>query len=274
MPFQPFGFPFDVDSPLTPAEVNARVRRKAKTWFEKRNGARGWVLGPFICMWWSAFAPRGPMLFGWISPSGAGSRIVGRAGSDLNGVVYVTLLIPTIIVSLLIRTTFHPGTLNPALNGIGLLLIVVIPIWLLGAWMRQSLHDEAEPLLRFLRNTATPTRRTATRAAARSLTLTVNDTSRFGAVSAADIEDALSGTGLDDILILEASPQDYIQTAWADGGFILERREGGADRHFRAETPDGSVTITVEEVLAAFVAYAEERAMPSSLIWKAHELRA
>lgn len=274
MPFQPFGFPFDLDSPLSPAEVKEGVRRKAKTWFEKRNGARGWVVGPFICLWWSAFDPRGPMIVGRISPSGAGSRIAGRAGSDLNGVAYVTVLIPTIMVSMLIRAVFHPGTLDSALNGIALLLIVAIPIWLLGAWMRQSLHDEADPLLRFLRNTATPTRRAARRAVARSLTLTVNDTSRFAPISAADIEDALSGTGLDDILILEAAAQDYIQTAWADGGFILERREGGADRHFRAETPDGSVTITFDEVLAAFVAYAEERAMPSSLIWKAHKLPA
>ena len=272
MSLQPFGPPFEIDSPLSAAEVKARVRRRAKDWFERSNGARGWIVGPLVCLWWSAFNPRGPMLLGWISPSCAGSRILGRAGSDLNGVAYVTLLIIIIVASQLIRMVFHVEEVGSALMSAGLLIVIVIPIWLLGAWMRQPLHDEAEPLLRFLRNTATPSGHAKSTVKSRSLTLIFNDTARFGAVSAADLHDALSGLGPDDVLILEASAQDYVQTAWTDGGFILERREGDADRHFRAELRDGGIIIGFADVLAAFTAYVEARPLPSSLNWKALRL--
>ena len=62
--------------------------------FDTKNGARGWIAGPFICLWFSAFDRYGPMLFGLISANNLGTRVHGRAGSDLNGVLMFTLLIP------------------------------------------------------------------------------------------------------------------------------------------------------------------------------------
>lgn len=273
MPLQPFGPAFEIDSPMSPAQVKARIRGAAKGWFERKTGARGWIIGSVVCLWWTAVDPRGPMLLGRISPSGAGSRIAGRAGSDLNGVAYATVITVVVLLGMLVRAAPGSEDFGAALTNVGLVAALLIPIWLLGAWMRQSMHADAEPLVRFLRNTVIPSSRTASRAAKRSLTLTINEIARFGPVSAADLHDALSGTGPDDVLILESAPQDYIQTAWNDGGFVLERREGGADRHFRAEGLDGGVTVGFEDALAAFTAYAEDGAMPSHLTWKALRLQ-
>lgn len=273
MPFQPFGPAFEVDSSLPPEEVKARVRRGVAGWFTKQNGARGWILGPVVCLWWTALDPRGPMLVGWISPHRSGSRIVGRAGSDLNGVAWAILACASVIGFQLISAVRDLPHSGPALNAAGLLVLLVGGIWLIGGWLRQPLHQEAEPLVRFLSKTVTPGRRTtATTRVARPLTLTFNDTARFGPMSADDLHDALSEAGPDDVLILEDGPLDYIQTVWSDGGFILERRDGGADRHVRAEHADGGVIIAFDDVLAAFVAYAEARAMPPALLWKPLQL--
>lgn len=269
MPFQPFGPAFEVESPLPPEETKARIRRGLAGWLGPKNGARGWVLGPFVCLWWTALDPLGPMLVGWISQHRSGSKIVGRAGSDLNGVAWATLVCAILIGAQLVSAVLDFPRSGPALNTASLLILLLGGLWLLVGWLRQPLHREAEPLVRFLRRTVTPDRRTATTTTvARSLTLTFNDTARFGPVSAADLHEALSGAGPDDVLILEDRPQDYIQTVWSNGGFILERRDGGTDRHVRAERADGGVIMAFEDVLAAFVAYAEARPMPLALLWK------
>jgi hypothetical protein len=88
MPFQPFGYHFQVDLPVRPASAKTAVRQRLKPWFEMKSGARGWIIGPFICLWLRALDRYGPMLFGTIRSQGLGTRISGRAGSDLNGIAW------------------------------------------------------------------------------------------------------------------------------------------------------------------------------------------
>ncbi|WP_291839380.1 hypothetical protein [Brevundimonas sp.] len=271
MALQPFGYPFEILSPLSPDEAKARIRRRAKGWFEQKNGARGWILGSLVCLWWTGIT-RGPMLIGWISSDPSGARITGRAGSDLNGVIGVTLIgVAFLFVPLVALLTGRDAT--EALRSIPFMAAIFIPLWLLGVWLRNAMHVEADPLVRFVRNATAPSRRTPSATAPlRTLTLIVNETTRTGVISAAELQEALSETGPNDILILEAAPEDYIQTRWTDGGFTLERRDGGADRHFRAETEGGQTVLEFEDILGAFTAWAEGTRLPAVLKWKALRL--
>ena len=78
MPFEPIGYRFEVRSPRPPAEVKTGIRSRKKGWFDVKSGARGWIAGPFICLWFSAFDEAGPMLLGIISRDGAGTRVRGE----------------------------------------------------------------------------------------------------------------------------------------------------------------------------------------------------
>lgn len=271
MALQPFGYPFEILSPLSPDEAKARLRRRAKGWFEQKNGARGWILGSLVCLWWTGMA-QGPMLIGWISSHPSGARITGRAGSDLNGVIGVTLIgLACPFIPLVALLTGRDAT--EALRSIPFMAAIFIPLWLLGVWLRNAMHVEADPLVRFVRNATAPSRRTPSATAPlRTLTLIVNETTRTGAMSTAELQEALSEIGPNDFLILEAGPETYIQTRWSDGGFTLERRDGGADRHFRAETGNDQTVLEFEDVLGAFTAWAEGTRLPAALKWKALQL--
>lgn len=268
MTLQPFGYPFEILSPLSPDEAKARVRHRAKGWFELKNGARGWIIGPLVCLWWTAMSARGPMLIGWVSPHASGSRIAGRAGSDLNGVIGATLIGVAFLLAPLVALLIGQDAAE-ALRFVALSAVIFVPLWILGAWLRNPMHADADPLVRFVRNAAAPSRpRPSAATPLRTLTLTINETARTGAISTAELQEALSEAGPDDILILDAGPEDYIQTCWNEGGFTLERRDGGADRHFRAETGSGQTVLGFEDVLGAFTAWAQEARLPDNLRWK------
>src|SRR5947207_232306 len=93
MAFQPFGFRFEIQSQMPPSQTKAAIRPRLKKWFDVQNGARGWIIGPFICLWFYAFNRSGPMLLGRMSSDGFTTRISGRAGSDLNGMAWFTIII-------------------------------------------------------------------------------------------------------------------------------------------------------------------------------------
>ena len=80
MGFQPFGYRFETFTSLPPAEAKAAIRSKKTSIVDAKNGARGWILGPIICLWFSAFDNYSPMLFGLISTNNLGTRVHGRAG--------------------------------------------------------------------------------------------------------------------------------------------------------------------------------------------------
>jgi hypothetical protein len=71
--------------------------------------------------------------------------------------------------------------------------------------------------------------------------------------SEATADDVATALGLlrggpDDFLILERGPETYLQTLGGPEAFLLEYRDGSADRHFGCETDRARVT-------AAFLSY-------------------
>lgn len=151
MAFQPFGFPFKIDSPLQQSDLKAAIRSGKRPIFDQANGARGWVLGPLICLWLSAYDPQGPMLLGWISQSQSGSRVVGRAGSDLNGLLMLVATMPVMAFAVC-GMAFGGG------YPVGRIVIVSVVYILICATVLVSKHifrTEAKPLVDFLMGAAT-----------------------------------------------------------------------------------------------------------------------
>lgn len=274
MAFQPFGFRFEISSSLPTAKAKAAIRSKKTSIFDAKNGARGWIAGPFICLWFSAFDRYGPMLFGLISADNFGTRVRGRAGSDLNGVLMFTLLIP--LMAWVVYKMISEG------QATGRQLVVIGLVFLVGGpliyWSAHRERKDAEPLVRFLRKTlAQPDTRSKPAAGARNiqqgLGLVLNGTSIDGPMTAEAIQSAFMRVGNGDFLIVELGPQDYLQTGCQDGGYILEIRKGGPGKHYRAirneRAIDGNATtndtFSYEEVLAAMELYAVGEALPGFL---------
>lgn len=272
MAFLPFGNPFDISSPLSVSDLRKSIRSRSKGWFDMQDGARGWVVGPVVCLWFSAFDRHGPMLLGWISRNTGETRIDGRAGSDLNGLLLLAALTP-LMVFCLIMIPLTGGSVF--IGGIWALICVMV------LWAKHLFRREAEPLVRFLRDAATkssPSRQARPTAGANfsGLVLTVNGEDHAGDVTPDTIHEALLGIGPEGFAVLASAPEIYLQTAWQDGGFIIEMRDGDEARHFRAarsgrpvHSKDRSrLTFTFEEVLAVFIAYASGTPKPASIAWE------
>lgn len=280
MPFEPFGYSFELKSNSLPAAVKATIRSRTKGWFDPNNGARGWIVGPYICLWFSAFDRYGPMLFGRISRADLGTSITGRAGSDLNGLVMYSVLL--LLMAFLLYEMISAGdyTTNELVIIGGLILLSPLIFW-------RSHKDrrEAEPLVRFLRDAITISGQTL-RAKAASVTvlemftLNVGGEYREGPVTPEAIHDALLAVDAGDFVILESDPETYIQTASRDGGYILEKRDGDNQRHFQAlrrgvvpiATCGSNSVFTFEEVREAFMAYASRTPMPPFVTWESMHL--
>lgn len=277
MAFQPFGYPFDLSSPLSPADLRKSIRSRSRDWFDMKDGARGWVVGPVVCLWFSAFDRHGPMLLGWISRSTWGTRVVGRAGSDLNGLLLLVALTPIMAFCIfMMASTGGSRALEGAVFAGGIYALICGVV----LWAKHVFRREAEPLVRFLRDAAkaSPSRQAQPPAGASfsGLVLTVSGEDHAGDVTPDTIHEALLGIGRDGFAVLASAPEIYLQTAWQDGGFIIEMRDGGEARHFRAarserlvEPKDRSrLTFTFEEVLAVFTTYASGTPMPASVAWE------
>ncbi len=274
MQFQPFGYRFEIFASLPPAEARAAIRSKMTGIFDAKNGARGWIAGPFVCLWFSAFDRYGPMLFGIISANNFGTRVHGRAGSDLNGVLMFTLMIP-----LMVWLVFKMVSEGQASSG---QLVFIALVFLVGGpflyWSAHKERKHAEPLERFLRKAlARPDARFKTTVSARKiregLRLILNGEYLEGPVTEAATQDALMRVGIRDFLIIESAPQDYLQTACRDGGYILEVRKGGPGKHYQAVRNGRALggpitaidTLTYEEVSAAMASYVVGDPVPALL---------
>ena len=275
MRFHPFGDRFEVKSQYQPSEVKAVIRSRRKGWFEVKNGARGWIVGPFICLWFSSLSSKGPMLFGTIAQDTFGSRVRGRAGSDLNGVVMFTLLIPFMVFILMMS---EGSASSRQLFVFALLIFVGGP---LVYWSAHKDRRQAEPLIRFLRDALTTsgaTIRTKSRAIkfSKAFTVSVSGEDRAGAVTSDVIHDALRDVGSDCFVVLASGSETYMQTAFRDGGYILEMREGGSHRHFqglrkgqnKSAGDDAKLIFSFEEVREAFLAYGSAAPTPPFLMWR------
>lgn len=280
MAFQPFGYRFEILSPMPPAKAKAAIRGRKKRWFDSKQGARGWIVGPFICLWLSAYDRHGPMLVGRISAHSFGAKVSGRAGSDLNGMFVFSLLLP-----LLGWGAFQLAVEGEQSGQLFVLLAILLLLTPLIFWTSHKDRKQAEPLLRFVRDAVTP----ASQALESHLTrltvsplvkMTFSGEMQETPVTAQELFQALQAAMPGDFLILSTSAEEFIQTLGHDEGFILEKRDGGPDRHFKAVGsgkqlgPEGRSLFTFEETLAALVAYASNSPMPHFIRWEPMELPA
>lgn len=278
MAFQPFGYRFEVRSPTQSSELKAVIRSRKKQWFDPKDGARGWIVGPFICLWFSAFDRYGPMLFGRITRDGFETRIAGRAGSDLNGLAMICILLP--FMAWLFHQTLADGGFTTKQI---LITIVGVMAVLFAFWTSHKFRRDADPLVRFLRDAVTTSGRTLRGMStnitiSEVLSLDVSGEIRRGPVTPDAIHDALLGIGSGDFVILASAPETYIQTAFRDGGYIIEKRDGDAQSHFRAlrlmgpSARSSDPVFSFEEVRATFMAYASEAPTPPFLTWVSMQL--
>lgn len=273
MVFQPFGFHFEVSSTSSPAEVKSSIRSKCRRFFDPKNGARGWIVGPLICLWFSAFDKHGPMLFGIISQDINGTRIRGRAGSDINGVLAFTLFIP-IMLCVGVAMSLDQAAWLGQWNILGFVFLVG------GAliyWIAHKDRRDAEPLVRFLKNALLVKKSAEMRSIQQQmrngLTLLVNGEISSIPLSREIIKEALLCTGADDFIVLEESPEYYIQTIGQSGGYVVEMRKGCDSLHFAAIRRHSSQSLknfdilTFDEAMVLFTAYASATEIPASFSW-------
>lgn len=272
MGFQPFGYSFETTTSLPLAKAKAAIRSKKTGIFDAKNGARGWIVGPFICLWFSAFDRFGPMLFGLISANGSGTRVHGRAGSDLNGVLLFTLLIP-LTTWLVFKMVSEGQAPDRQLLVIALVFLVGGPLIF---WSAHKERKNAEPLVWFLRKALEqPDARSKSTLSSRKtlngLRLILNGETFEGAVTEADVQSLLLQAGNQDFMIIESTEQDYLQTLNCDGTYILEMRKGGPGEHYQI-VRSGEATRDLEndrftfvEVNAAMASYLSGEPLPSSM---------
>lgn len=273
MAFQPFGYRFDIRSSQSPDRVRADIRSRWKGWFDPRSGARGWIIGPFICLWFSALNRFGPMLLGRIDHDGFATRISGRAGSDLNGVLWVCFMVGLLTVGLVtavVRDGYH--------HEVVLVCVLLIGLMAMALWFGHADRKQAEPLVRFLKATAGVHDPMSSSfiddlALPAGLRMSVNDQIAEGSLTTGRLRDALLDVGEDDVLILEWTETTYIQTLSRNGGFILEKRSGSEHTHMRATraATDGDRFkdfLSFEETLAALAAYAAGAPTVDAIRWE------
>lgn len=267
--FQPFGYRFHVRSWLPPEQVKTALRSRMKDWFDAHPGARGWIVGPFICLWLSAFDRTGPMLLATVGRGDLGTRVSGRAGPDLNGLAVYIVTLPVLAVMLhqIVAAGSYPLQTVLIIGGLLLLSRLIL-------WASHKDRRRGEPLVRFVEDAVARAEGRGPAAsagvgAARMLTLITAGGVRVGP-TAEQIHDVVLAVGEEDFVILSADEEIYIQSGFQDRGFVLERRDGSGETHFRAvrvEDPS-EATFSFDEVVEAFTAWAEEVPAPGWLVWE------
>lgn len=275
MVFQPLGYRFEITSTLSLEKAKSRIRQKKKRWFDPQNGARGWIVGPFICLWQSALDRYGPMVVGIVRKDGLGSKVVGRAGADLNGTAMFILLAPFMAWATYKMVETGQGSLR-AYVVIGAIFGLGLPLTL---WINSANRREADALVHFVRKTLAPNNRSAPGSTpsqplqSYSVRFFVNDEER-AEVSADQLDEALSALSIGDFAVLEFAPQEYIQALSNADHYVLEKREGSAAQHFRAILPKGYLgehqkyDASLAQLKDVMTAYLHRQTLGSDLNWK------
>lgn len=283
MSFQPFGYRFEISSPMRSSELKAVIRSRKKRWRDRSKGARGWIAGPFLCLWFSSLNREGPMLFGFISEDGSRTRVRGRAGSDLNGNALLTILILLWMLFGFLPMLADNSAPGRKLLVISLLMLVAMP------WFYWSAHKDrrqAEPLVRFLQDAVTEAGRTRRSRSERvripdGFRLIRTDGGQGTVATSADMYQALLELGANDLVVLESSPGACVQAAFDDGGYVLGMQQRNGSRRYRAirrrpaSAPAAfadSSTFTFDEALSAFLAYGCGTEAPEFMKWERIEL--
>jgi len=277
VPFEPLGYTFEVASPFPPENVKSSIRAGKKGWLDPKDGPRGWIIGPLMCLWMSAFDRYGPMIIAVVKKDGSGTRVVGRAGADLNGTAFFLLLAPLMA---LITWKMHQAGQGSTRSYvvIGAIFGLGLPLTL---WLNSQDRKHAEPLVRFIRNTITPSARSR-RTNLGSVTidpivrLSESGRERIGPVTAQDVYDTLQNAGVGDFVIISTAAETYLQTLLQNDGFVIERRDGDRMHHFKAVRRSGDIKVrdlfSFEETLAAMIAYGSGSVLPATIGWEPLEL--
>ena len=93
--------------------------------------------------------------------------------------------------------------------------------------------------------------------------------------------DSLLNMGSREFVILESGPETYLQSAFQNGNYVIEKREGGSLHHFAAVIDISTVasgtgpdtTFKFDEAREIFLAYATGSSMPRWLKWQHMPIR-
>ncbi len=265
----PFGYSFEITTHMSAVLVRDRIRARTKRWLDAKTGARGWIVGPVICLWLTTLDPRGPMLLGWIASKGSGAVIRGRAGSDLNGLLMLALVTGLVCASII------QSPPSDSIFGVVLMVLVFSVVVLL----LHKQREKAAPLVRFLEDAlsesgeAVRQMKPGSFRIGRPLTLNVNGEDRKGVVSSAAIYDTLTAMIEDDFLILSSTEETFMQVMSVGGDFSIERRDGDQAHHFIAHRQGGSVSkqpavFSFNDTLAVIGTYVTDEPTPTFIRWE------
>jgi hypothetical protein len=272
--FKPFGYRFEICSPLSVPAAKDAIRRKKSGWFESKESPRGWILGPMLCLWRSAFNQHGPMVFAILKEDELGARIVGRAGADLNGTALFLLITP--LMGWITWQMHQDG--QGSTRGyivIGLLFGLGLPLTL---WINSKDRRDADPLVNFLRRAVQPTSKKIKKrqsvGAVDGASLVLNGTERKEPISGSDLEEAVIQLGTGDFMILGFAPERYMQLMVESDRFHIEKREGSANYHYEADLPKSDTNdgdqydASYERLLDRLLDYLYSREPVQDLNWK------
>jgi len=212
------------------------------------------------------------MLFGLIQDDGFGTRITGRAGSDLNGLILTALALPLLVFILFEMVAADQSQWKNVAIICALIIFALLVFW----WAHQD-RRQAEPLVRFLRDALTSDdqlRHTAPASDAiyQGMSLHIGGQARSEPTSAMAVHLALLDLSENDFVILEAAPEKYIQTMSQNGSFIIEMRRG-AGQHFQAarrgapDTEKARFNFSFEEAREALTAFGSGADAPWAMVW-------
>lgn len=278
MSFEPFGYRIDLSSPYSLTETQARLRAGLKPLLEPRSGARGWVLGPLFCLWFTALSRSGPMVFGIISQQGGQTRLSGRAGSDLNGIAFMTLWACMAIAALLgVIRKENTGFDDPLL--LAVILFGGLPLlW----WTAHRDRRQAEPIVCYMRD-AVALSGASLRAQSRAVTVVPGLAVSVGGQKLIDpvtpdlLHDLLIGVGPTSALKVETVTSAYLHVTFGGGDYAIAKAEAHQGPplyavHKSTEAARRAISrdvFTFEEAREIVMSYASSAPDPAFLEWSA-----
>ena len=105
--------------------------------------------------------------------------------------------------------------------------------------------------------------------------LTTEDNKPVTVIAFEQVRAALDGLHPDgnSFAILERNDGHYVQTALNDAGLVVEKQEGQADRHFRANI-SGHTELTMHDTSRVFEAFYNRAPMPPEVSWERIQIKA
>jgi hypothetical protein len=261
------GHRFEIRSSLSPEQAKAALRKQKRGWLDPKVGPRGWILGSFLCLQWSAVGDRGgPLVLARIADNGSASRVHGRAGLDV-----ASLMMIGVILGILIFGTYEfvSKSSDPASLLLSCGVVLLVPGAVLG--LRLLSLQDADPLVRFIGRvlqspTALSTEVAPTqfdRTPVHSAKLNIDGRHLRVPPSADDVAHAILAMKPDTFLIIEFGSNIFMQTALKYDRFILEKCEGSDQVLYRAKGD-----FDRNDVIAMMTAYLRGSQSSERIVWE------